>query len=279
MIESVLDTLTQRLDRLERQNRRLKRAMALACVGVLGVVLVGAAAPRVPDEVRTKKLVVVDDKGRPRIVLGKARDVESFGLALLSTKSVIAAELFENELVGGEALLTALVLSDIKGNPHVDLNLYSDDYFDRSRLWLWGEYQLLPGTGGFQASPESIQLEVVSDRDTRNPRLTSKRSTASLRLRTGRVGAGYWLDGKDAGMDFSSYEGAPPAVPLAPERGSISIGLYNDRPTLTLADALFGPRFIAGHTSLRTRAGLVEQLPAGSLVLFDNDSKVIWKAP
>ncbi len=37
---------------------------------------------------------------------------------------------------------------------------------------------------------------------------------------------------------------------------------------------------VLGHTALETKAtGTVEQPPASSLVLFDRDGKVIWKAP
>lgn len=66
------NALAIRLDRLERQNRRLKR------IGLSAVVIAGASfllgaqgdKPEVIDEIRVKKLVVVDDAGASRGILG-----------------------------------------------------------------------------------------------------------------------------------------------------------------------------------------------------------------
>ena len=74
--ESTLDTLTQRLDRLERENRRLKIAgaillLALAVVGSMGQVLPKA----VPKAVVAEQFVLLDQNGKPRAGLsaGTAR--------------------------------------------------------------------------------------------------------------------------------------------------------------------------------------------------------------
>ena len=65
--ESTLDTPTQRLDRLERENRRLKFAgaillLALAAVGAMGQVLPKA----VPKVVEAERFLLRDARGRVR---------------------------------------------------------------------------------------------------------------------------------------------------------------------------------------------------------------------
>jgi hypothetical protein len=62
--------LSQRLDRLERENRWWRCTASLAVVGVVLIPLVAATAAKAPEEIRAKKLVIVDDEGRQRIVLG-----------------------------------------------------------------------------------------------------------------------------------------------------------------------------------------------------------------
>lgn len=74
MSGSTLETLAQRLDRLERENRRLKIAgaflvLALAAVGAMGQVLPKA----VPKVVEAERFVLRDSTGRERAVLEMAR--------------------------------------------------------------------------------------------------------------------------------------------------------------------------------------------------------------
>ncbi len=81
MSEPILNTLTQRLDRLERENRRLKIAgavllLALAAVGVMGQVLPKA----VPKVVEAERFVLRDTRGRTRATL----DAEGSGTLALS---------------------------------------------------------------------------------------------------------------------------------------------------------------------------------------------------
>ncbi len=78
--ESTLDTLTPRLDRLERENRRLKIAgsillLALVAGGAMGQVLPKA----VPKVVEAERFVLRDTRGKIRAALDT---VASGGLAL-----------------------------------------------------------------------------------------------------------------------------------------------------------------------------------------------------
>jgi hypothetical protein len=64
-----VEQLQARVEDLDRRLRRTRR-LALGCAAVTAAVLLGAAAPKGPDVLRVRGLVVVDDKGRERVVLG-----------------------------------------------------------------------------------------------------------------------------------------------------------------------------------------------------------------
>lgn len=68
-----VDDLALRVGRLERENLRLKRA-GLLTAGVLAVgLLVGQAAPKT-QLIQTQRLVITDDMGNERIVMGANKD-------------------------------------------------------------------------------------------------------------------------------------------------------------------------------------------------------------
>ncbi len=72
MNEPTMETLARRLDRVEREIRRW-RCVAVVAGGLLALVgLVGVAKPdttSVPDEIRAKRFVLVDEAGRARAKL------------------------------------------------------------------------------------------------------------------------------------------------------------------------------------------------------------------
>lgn len=96
MDERVLDELQHRMTRLERTNRRMRTVGLLAAIGLAGVAALGAATRTEPvDEIRTKRVVVVDDQNVPRATLG------------LTAHGVAGLRLYDEqqrELVGLEVL-------------------------------------------------------------------------------------------------------------------------------------------------------------------------------
>ena len=78
--EPTTEILVQRLDRLERENRRLKRVGFLVAIGIAAAVLMGQArtAGRV---VEAEKFLLRDPSGKPRAQLAVRADGTS-GLAL-----------------------------------------------------------------------------------------------------------------------------------------------------------------------------------------------------
>lgn len=70
-----MDTLERRVGRLERQNRVLKLGAVLVLAIAGGVLLMGQASqPGIPNELRTRRLAVVDEAGKDRLVLVVDRD-------------------------------------------------------------------------------------------------------------------------------------------------------------------------------------------------------------
>ncbi len=78
-----ISKLVGRLEKVERQNRRMKRIgiAGILCAGA--VFLVGAQGnkPEVLEEVRAKRFVVIDDEGRERTVMHATADRSNFAMS------------------------------------------------------------------------------------------------------------------------------------------------------------------------------------------------------
>jgi hypothetical protein len=82
MNKQTVETLAIRLDRLERENRRLKRTGAVALVGIAALVLMGQTTPgEVANVLEAKQFVLRDSRGDTRAVLALGPD-GSVGLGL-----------------------------------------------------------------------------------------------------------------------------------------------------------------------------------------------------
>ncbi len=70
-------TIEQRIERLEKQNRRLKAAFGVSVIGVAGLFIMGQSAPTtspsaplfLPERVRAKRFEVINDAGKPVVTL------------------------------------------------------------------------------------------------------------------------------------------------------------------------------------------------------------------
>ncbi len=97
-------TIEQRLNRLERQNRRLKFGGIVALLGIGAVFLMGQAKG-VPEEIRAKSLVIVDDDDRVRARLGANELLpEHTELMLTDASGVMVAYLRAGEHPFGASL-------------------------------------------------------------------------------------------------------------------------------------------------------------------------------
>src|SRR4051812_33457643 len=69
MNKPTIDVLAERVERLERENRQLRRGSA-AVVALLIPLCVGAAALQADRAVRAREFALVGEDGKPRAVLG-----------------------------------------------------------------------------------------------------------------------------------------------------------------------------------------------------------------
>ncbi len=117
MTDFPVDELTQRVERLERENGRLKRVGAVIVFGIVAAFLMGQAMPR-STTVEAQRFVLKDKRGTVRAVLGGAAvgdaTGEVVGLLVYDKKHVVRAVLALREDDS-----PALSLADEKANERV----------------------------------------------------------------------------------------------------------------------------------------------------------------
>ena len=135
-----------------------------------------------------------------------------------------------------------LAFRDSKGEERATLG-FSEE-FELSDLSLYGP-QTTAGTG----TPAEVELSISKDLNRA-------------------------LSGRGAGV--------APALTLQPAGNfsSINLGVPIDGPMLSIHDGKLRERVVLGSTRLRnTRTGSTEIRASSSLVLFDEEGKVVWSAP
>ena len=107
-------TTEERLTKLERKNRRLTLGIVLAGLATSLAAAVGMAAPGiVPDEVKARKFILVDDDGKGRASLYMSED--GAGLSLLDANGMTRVLLVASENGPG------LFMFSESGKPSVNL--------------------------------------------------------------------------------------------------------------------------------------------------------------
>lgn len=124
MNEPTMDKLVQRLDRLERDNRRMKRFGALVIVLIAAVVLMGQSTiSKVVSVVEAEKFVLRDSSGRKRALLTASDSNVTF--SLYDRKGAIGVSLETIDDKGSSLFLTdkkskiRLLLRSKEGMPKV----------------------------------------------------------------------------------------------------------------------------------------------------------------
>ncbi len=106
-------TIEERLRRLERQNRRMKKGFALAVIALASTVIMGQVVrPKIPRIIRARKFEVVNDKNMTMVELGSTR---LFGYLFISNRhGKVVATIATNHT--GEGLIRTM---DNQGRPLV----------------------------------------------------------------------------------------------------------------------------------------------------------------
>ena len=237
MTQTVADVLVGRIDRLERQNRRFRRAATAIALGVAAVFLMGQTVPKSPA-VETQKLVLKDKRGKIRAVLGAFSDDEPFGLLVFDANQRIRAKLGLEE--DGSPILA---LTDDRGvdrvtlHPAVGLRILGD-----------GPSVTLGVTHGNEPTLH------LNDKDgwTRAALVLTNTNTAPiLKFLDPRGNARAWIgamsDGKAQLLLMNRPQPTPPGPAGAPSRPNIAASA-----TLEVeADGTMGLRFFRDGTIWR----------------------------
>ena len=116
-----LQNMFERLDRVEHQNRNLKRTWAATVFGVAALILMGQAMPnKVPEVIEARKFVLKDSKGNGRAALTVTPDNSPL-LLLNQPDGTLGVTL----TVGPQGR-PMLSLYDKRGNPRALLSLDAD---------------------------------------------------------------------------------------------------------------------------------------------------------
>ncbi len=171
MKEPSVEALTQRLERVEREIRRWRILGSVALATLVILVLLGATSQKVPEEIRARRFVLEDERGKVLALLGRV---------------TLPHDVFP-QLPGKRDLTPALVLFDaekrvrallgVDGGGDADLTLYAGK--DKSRASL----KVFPsGTAAFYlAGRDGIDrawFEVSGD----NPALVFRDASKRQRL-------------------------------------------------------------------------------------------------
>lgn len=264
MSETAEGGLVARVERLERQNRRLRRALvSVAVLTAAGLLM--APAPRTPPKpVRTSELQIVDDQGVARISMRVAANGDP--KLLVTAAAGDAIELGMNE-GHPELSLRALdrakaVLGIEKDGPALDLA--SADGSRTAKVRAGGSLGLFVGdtTGGRRAASVTLgdtgpSVSLVSPDESGSPAIA---------------------------LQLSSPFGPLLAVTKGLASASLNVSPDQD-PSVTITDGKGRDRAVLGVTRLsaesRRRGKSVERRTTdpSSLVLFAPDQTVVWKAP
>lgn len=116
MTGASISLLLQRVERLERELRRWRIAGVASLLVVALIVLLGATISGVPAEIRAHRLVVMDDRGKDRIVLDARDDA---GVVFYDKQGTPVARLDEFDgkpslrLAHGDASLVLTTVLDV----------------------------------------------------------------------------------------------------------------------------------------------------------------------
>jgi hypothetical protein len=256
--------LVQRLERLEKENLRLKRVGIATLLGVASILLLAVACPPTQPKVMDGKQIVVRDP-----VSGNRAVLEGEGLTLYDASGQVRVELKDGK-TGPKGMEVFpgdwLKLYDDAGRPGVELTEQVPPA------------DFLQGFAREQSTGNLVILDYEGE------------SVSAANLGVGKA-TGLWLTKTHLkrGLEWPSaddidaalvIEGGSAGVQIQ-EHASTRIGLFASRGMsgLDLADAA-GYETQIGVADLKyPSSGETRRTSAASIGMFGKDKKLIWKAP
>lgn len=214
MNEPTMENMVQRLDRFERENRRLKYIGALVVLGIAAVVLMGQAkSSKVTKVIEAEKFVLRDSSGSERALLSSK---DAVFLTLFDRNGKIRASINETSLAIADKngkVRIGLVVSD-EGNPIVVLQ--NEAGKERASLYLRSD-----GSPGLVLRDEAMK-----------PRAALYLSSDAL--------PGLWLYDKDEKWRtrLELTDDGDAGLALTDKYGSVraALGLVKGRPVIVFTD-------------------------------------------
>ena len=242
MREESMAALAARVECLERENRRLKRAGMAVLVGLSAVMLMGQAVPNtVTKTVEAERFLLRDANGRTRAVLHTQADGSphlEFHDAAGNTRATLglAGDAAHLSLTDAKGKGGTILRTQPNGRPNVTLT--DENGTRRAVLFL---------------ADDGAPSLAFSDKQ--------RRSRVVLNL----LGNGF------ASLSLSDGAGRLHAALDLERDGSPSLALYDEKQRT---------RAILGNTELEGGKGRgLEKRRTSSLLLFDENGTLIWHAP
>jgi hypothetical protein len=251
-----------RLEKLERENRRMKTTGSLAVMIAASLFLMGQA--KSDRTIEAQKFVLKDASGKVGAELAMDRFGARLNLHDANGRPVVT-------LVGSDAPSLGLM----RGEESISLFIGANHQYG---LALYGKKDT-GRYGGIRAGlaiMNDIPALSLYDKNQRERiTLEAKESAPSVILRDAKENENLRL-----GYDPLSSEPTLSLMDVGEKMvGAASLSLAKDGPNLELWDRA-GYSAILGNAGLVTpRTGEAHQTSAASLVLFDKEKNVIWKAP
>lgn len=293
--------VTERLNKLERQNRRLRAGVLAMALAVSAVFLTASLPlPWTVRTVRAQKFVLVDAGGKTRAVLTSGKNGNpSFSLydAKERPRATLALKSFRLFDANGKVRVTLSSSGEWWFAPHLIL---SGDK-GTSRLGLYGpggdagsEIDLSDASGVERAS-----LSLGGWRGA-HPRLTFWNAKDIETASFGTASQGHYTPGLafysptlvGGSIRLTMADGIPGLSLLAAGSG-IDLGVVNGAPSIDLSDAKDNSELVLGRTAFSTwpyvmgkdgkyhkvPSRVVATTPSGSITLFGKTLKVIKRWP
>ena len=262
-----------RLEKLEKQNSRFKQVGALALIFLGSVLLMGQAAAR--RTVEANEFVLKDDRGQVR---GRFH-LQDGGAELVlfdphGTRRVWLAQRFEK----GYSIGPEIGIADEQGNPRTRLQITNEitpelSFEEKQKVlttlsqdslsfWSGGQVEM------FDKGDAAIGIGLNSE--PRTPILPRVRTPVNKNLQGDLERLREQAKRK--------YPGA--LVQLLGPKGSLILRTDNDLGSAVILTDKEGSATTIGTEDLTSpRTGETHKTSAASVVLFDKDKKVLWKAP
>ena len=257
-----IQTIVHRVETLERQNRRIRLVGVLALAACVAAAIVGQVQPKPspPRVIEAEQFILRDKDGKAR---GRLSFNEFFGANLYLTSGANTVMLWASESSSYLHLESGFTASLSASEESVEfkMNDNPDTTAQRRRLT---ELKAVPKWEDLIKTPRPPRVQLWADgSEASGLTLADKRGTSKVSLGTEADGM--------ASVGISDMDGQI--------RGLLGVGA-DGRPSVELWDKDGERRAALGTTGLKVeKTGEERTLAESSLVLFDKDGRVIFKAP